>query len=102
MAEPLTLPDRATGVEEDLQEPRLFRVLLHNDDYTTMDFVVHVLQTVFGKNEAEAYAIMMQVHRQGVGQCGVYTAEIAETKVQLVHAMARKHEFPLRASMEEV
>ncbi len=102
MTEPLTLPGRSPVAEEEVQEPRLFRVLLHNDDYTTMDFVVHVLQTVFGKNEAEAHAIMMRVHREGVGECGIYTAEIAETKVQLVHSMARKHSFPLRASMEEV
>ncbi|BDV00121.1 ATP-dependent Clp protease adapter protein ClpS [Thermodesulfomicrobium sp. WS] len=102
MIDPVTLPTQDTQQEEELQEPRWYRVLLHNDDYTTMDFVVHVLQSVFGKTEAEAYAIMMRVHKEGIGECGVYTAEIAETKVQLVHSLARRNSFPLRASMEEV
>ena len=88
--------------DAEVQEPRMFRVLLHNDDYTTMDFVVQVLKIVFHKSEAEAAGIMLAVHKQGVGQCGVYTAEVAETKVGMVHALARKEGFPLRSSMEEV
>jgi ATP-dependent Clp protease adaptor protein ClpS len=83
------------------QEPRLFRVVLHNDDYTTMDFVVQVLETVFLKTPAEAFRIMMQVHVDGQGLCGFYPFEIAETKVGTVHDMARERGFPLRASLEE-
>lgn len=93
-------PDVA--IEDALQEPRQFKVLLHNDDYTTMDFVVEVLMKVFNKTENEAFGVMMNVHEKGVGLCGIYTAEVAETKVQLVHQMARKRSFPLRCSMEEV
>lgn len=83
------------------KEPARFKVLLINDDYTTMDFVVEVLETVFHKTAAEAFKIMMQVHTQGRGLCGVYTFEVAETKVDAVHELARQQGFPLRASMEE-
>lgn len=86
----------------EVREPRQFKVLLHNDDYTTMDFVVHVLRRVFRKSEDEAVRITMAVHKQGVGMCGVYTAEVAETKVETVHSMARSAGYPLRSSMEEV
>jgi ATP-dependent Clp protease adaptor protein ClpS len=81
--------------------PQLFKVVLHNDDYTTMEFVVRVLETVFNKPTAEAFRIMLQVHTQGRGICGAYTWEIAETKVGAVHELARSEGFPLRASMEE-
>ena len=95
-----------TGVVEkvrpDVKRPQLYKVILHNDDYTTMEFVVNILETVFNKPPAEAHRIMMQVHVQGHGVCGVYTYEVAETKVALVHEQAREHGFPLRASMEEV
>lgn len=86
----------------DVSEPGRFRVLLHNDDYTTMDFVVHVLKSIFKKSEPEAMRIMLAVHKEGVGVCGVYTAEVAETKVDTVHTMAKAAGFPLRASLEEV
>ncbi len=89
-------------VEEELKEPRQYKVLLHNDDYTTMEFVVHILKTVFHKSEREAVQIMLNVHRQGIGVCGIYPREIAETKVALVHKLARKEGFPLKCSMEEV
>ena len=85
----------------DLEEPRQFRVLLHNDNYTTMDFVVEVLETVFNKNAPEATNIMLNVHKQGIGVCGVFTAEVAETKVAIVHHLARQRSFPLRCSMED-
>ncbi|THB69312.1 MAG: ATP-dependent Clp protease adapter ClpS [Desulfovibrio sp.] len=88
--------------DHEVHEPRKFRVLIHNDDYTTMDFVVRVLQTVFHKNHIEATRIMLAVHKQGKGVCGIYTAEVAETKVSMVHSLARKEGFPLRCSMEEV
>jgi len=85
-----------------IQEPPLYKVLLHNDDYTTMDFVVMVLQTVFRKDTSEATRIMLNVHHQGVGVAGVYTREIGETKVAVVHDMARKNQYPLKCSLEKV
>jgi ATP-dependent Clp protease adaptor protein ClpS len=83
------------------QKPDLYRVMLHNDDYTTMQFVIEVLEEVFAKSPAEAFRIMMHVHTQGHGICGAYPFEVAETKVSLVHDRAKGAGFPLRASMEE-
>jgi ATP-dependent Clp protease adaptor protein ClpS len=91
-----------TRNREELQEPPLFKVLLHNDDYTTMDFVVTILETVFGKDTTEATQIMLNVHHQGHGVAGIYTREIGETKVAVVHRMARKNQFPLKCSLEKV
>jgi ATP-dependent Clp protease adaptor protein ClpS len=88
-------------VRDQQQTPRQFNVVLLNDDYSTMDFVVHVLESVFQKSPSEAYGIMMQVHVNGRGLAGVYTHEIAETKVDTVATMARDAGFPLRAIMEE-
>jgi ATP-dependent Clp protease adaptor protein ClpS len=93
--------DFESETEEDLDEPPMYKVLLHNDDYTTMEFVVEVLQKVFHKSPAEATRIMLLVHKSGTGVCGVYTAEMAETKVEMVHHLARKNGFPLQCSMEE-
>ena len=90
--------DQTRSAEE---RPRLYKVLLHNDDYTTMQFVMEVLQGIFLKSPAEAFRIMMHVHTHGTGMCGAYPHEIAETKVALVHEQARAAGFPLRASMEE-
>jgi len=87
--------------ETETRRPRLYKVLLHNDDYTTMEFVVEVLEGVFSKSPAEAFRIMMHVHVHGRGICGAYPYEIAETKVAQVHDVARERGFPLRASMEE-
>ena len=87
--------------ETETSEAPLFKVLLHNDDYTTMEFVVDLLETVFSKSQEEAQRIMMAVHTQGLAVCGTYPHEIAETKVAMVHDLARQHEFPLRASIEE-
>jgi len=86
--------------DKKLKRPRLYRVLLHNDDYTTREFVVHVLQAVFHKSENDAVRIMLHVHYNGIGVAGVYTREVAETKVRMVERMAREQEFPLRLSME--
>lgn len=83
-----------------LDEPPLYRVLLLNDDYTTMDFVVAVLQRVFHKSEGEATRIMLNVHQQGAGLCGLYPFEIAETKVDAVETLARENGFPLKCTME--
>ena len=87
--------------EKTPKEPPMYRVLLHNDDYTTMEFVVEVLQTVFHKSSMEATRIMLLVHRSGIGVCGIFTAEVAETKVELVLHLAKRSGFPLRCSMEE-
>ena len=83
------------------QEPAQYKVVLLNDDYTTMDFVVEVLETVFQKSPAEAHRIMMQVHLNGRGIAGVYPWEVAETKVETLTSMARHAEYPLRAAIEE-
>jgi ATP-dependent Clp protease adaptor protein ClpS len=83
------------------QKPRLYKVLLLNDDYTPMDFVVYVLEQFFNKPRAEAVNIMLQVHRRGVGVCGVYTYEVAETKVSQVMSFARQNEHPLQCTMEK-
>jgi ATP-dependent Clp protease adaptor protein ClpS len=86
--------------EEKLERPRLWRVLLHNDDYTTQEFVVWVLETVFRKPRAEAFTIMMSVHRSGLGVAGVYTHDVAETKLKTTRQMAEEQEFPLLVTME--
>jgi len=80
--------------------PRLWRVLLHNDDYTTQEFVVWVLESIFRKERAEAFDIMMCVHRTGMGIAGVYTHDVAETKVKTTRQLAEEHEFPLLVTME--
>ena len=85
---------------DEVKEPPLFKVILLNDDYTTMDFVVEILETIFHKQPAEAHRIMMMVHTQGKGLCGVYPFEVAETKVATVIDRARESGFPLRAAME--
>ena len=90
----------ATRDKEKVKQPRLYRVLLHNDDYTTREFVVYVLQTVFHKSENDAVRVMLHVHHNGVGVAGVYSYEVAETKLRTVEQMAREQEFPLRLSME--
>ena len=83
------------------KRPKLFHVVLLNDDYTTMEFVVQVLEGVFDKGPAEAHRIMMEVHTRGRGVCGAYTWEVAETKVETVHELARGEGYPLRAGIEE-
>ena len=86
--------------EASTKKPPLYRVLFHNDDYTTMEFVVSVLMTVFMHDEASAFEVMMRVHTNGVGVAGVYTREIAETKVAQTVALARKSDFPLEVTLE--
>jgi len=82
-------------------EPPMYRVLLHNDDFTTMDFVVQILMEVFHKTLEEATRIMLNVHRKGVGLCGIYIYEVAETKVEMVQSLARAHQYPLKCTMEK-
>lgn len=90
----------ATEIERKVERPRLYKVLLHNDNYTTMEFVVLVLTTVFRHSEAEAVRIMLHVHQRGVGVAGVYSYEVAETKAKKVVDLARENEFPLRCAVE--
>ncbi len=84
-----------------LQEPAMYRVVLHNDDYTSMDFVVSVLIKIFHKNHEEAERIMIKIHEKGSAICGVYTYEIAQTKTDQVKQLAKQNGFPLLATMEE-
>jgi ATP-dependent Clp protease adaptor protein ClpS len=98
-------PDFDTDVlvesETKLEKPKLFRVLLHNDDYTTMEFVVFILQAVFHRSDAEAVVIMLKVHNEGVGTAGVYTYEVAKMKAEKAMNIAQAREFPLLCTVEE-
>ncbi len=87
-------------INEKITEPPMYKVLLHNDNYTTMEFVVEILIAVFKKSYEDANRIMLNVHNHGVGICGVYTYEVAETKVETVHSHAKRNEFPLKSSFE--
>jgi len=88
--------------EERLQEPNLYQVFLHNDNYTSMDFVVMILTTIFHKSSDQSQSIMMAVHKRGFGIAGIYPLEIAETKIQQAENLAREAEFPLRLTLQEV
>jgi ATP-dependent Clp protease adaptor protein ClpS len=89
-----------TRTRQALKRPPLYKVLLHNDNYTTREFVVAVLREVFHKGESEAVQIMLHVHYNGMGVAGIYTFDVAETKIRTVEKLARENEFPLRLSME--
>ena len=97
--------ERQTGVvvksKPKTKKPSMYKVLLLNDDYTPMEFVVHVLERFFNKTREEATRVMLHVHQKGVGICGVYTFEVAETKVTQVMDFARKHQHPLQCVMEK-
>ena len=90
-----------TRTKPKTKKPSLYKVLLLNDDYTPMEFVVHVLERFFGKTQDEATNIMLHVHQKGVGVCGVYTYEVAETKVTQVMDFSRSHHHPLQCTMEK-
>ena len=90
-----------TKPKERLKKPKLYKVLFHNDDYTTMEFVVWVLMSVFHHDESTATGIMLHVHKTGFGVAGVFPRDVAETRAAKVEALARAHEFPLRCSVEE-
>ncbi len=94
--------ESAVDSKAELEEPRMFRVILHNDHYTTMDFVVELLTGVFHKPGAEATRIMLDVHKKGIGIVGVYPLDIAATKVAQVDILAKQRQFPLKCSYEEV
>jgi ATP-dependent Clp protease adaptor protein ClpS len=91
------LPEKKTKLEK----PKLFKVILHNDDFTTMDFVVFVLEYVFSRSEAEAVAIMLSVHNSGIGVAGIYPYEIANMKCQKAINLAKSREYPLLCTVEE-
>jgi ATP-dependent Clp protease adaptor protein ClpS len=93
--------EAVTESKKKLEKPRPYKILLHNDDYTTMEFVVRILQYVFLKNHTEAIQIMLDVHKKGTGLAGIYPLEVAETKVALVEGLARQSEYPLKCTMEE-
>lgn len=86
---------------EQVSTPSLYKVLMHNDDYTTMEFVIEVLQNIFHKSSTEAEKIMLNIHFQGLGHCGTFPYAIAETKADQARLKARKSGFPLRCSLEE-
>lgn len=102
MTKTLTPPqlDNVTGKQQRSEKPSMFKVFMHNDDYTTMDFVIEVLQSIFHKESAEATFLMLQIHRRGQALCGLYPFEIAETKVAKVHKQARAAGFPLRCTLD--
>lgn len=87
--------------KQKVSRPKRYKVLLLNDHYTTMEFVVDILVQVFRRSESEAYTIMLSVHENGIGVAGVYIKAIAEAKIQMVHDLARDHQFPLRCTMEQ-
>lgn len=90
----------STRERKETKEPPLYQVILLNDNYTTMEFVVAILEKVFNKSKSEATQIMLNVHHEGSGVAGVYTKEIGETKISIVSELARKNDFPLRCSLE--
>ena len=90
-----------TKTKPQTKRPNLYRVLILNDDYTPMEFVVHVIERFFGKDHEAATRIMLHVHHHGMGECGIYTYEVAETKVTQVMDFARKHQHPLQCVMEK-
>jgi len=98
---PQNLPEGDVKNDQEIREPKMYRVILHNDDYSTMDFVIEVLISIFHKPAADATRIMLDVHKKGMGICGVYTYDIAATRVARVHRLAKKREFPLKCSLEE-
>ena len=98
---PQDLPEGDVKNDQEIREPKMYRVILHNDDYSTTDFVIEVLISIFHKPAADATRIMLDVHKKGMGICGVYTYDIAATRVARVHQLAKKREFPLKCSLEE-
>ena len=98
------LPDRQeetiTEIDEEVTEPPMYKVLLHNDDFTTKAFVVEILMGIFNKSQEEATHLMWHIHKNGIGVCGIYPLEVAETKIAQVTALAREYGYPLKSTME--
>jgi ATP-dependent Clp protease adaptor protein ClpS len=94
--------DHGLALDEKVDEPKEYKVLIHNDDYTPMDFVIFVLKKFFSKGEAEATAIMLDVHNKGTGLAGTYSYEVAETKVSQANQFSKNNQYPLKTSYEEV
>ena len=95
-------PDFDLDVENQTAEPKKYKVLLLNDDYTPMDYVIFVLKKFFTKNETDAYAIMLDVHNKGAGIAGIYSFEVAETKVSQVNKLSKENQYPLKSTLEEI
>ena len=98
---PQNLPEGDVKNDQEIRKPKMYRVILHNDDYSTMDFVIEVIISIFHKPAADATRIMLDVHTKGKGICGVYSYDIAATRVARVHQLAKKRQFPLKCSIEE-
>lgn len=93
--------DVLTESETKLEKPKLFKVILHNDDFTTMEFVIFILKQVFMRSDAEAFTIMLKVHNEGIGVAGIYTYEIAQMKAEKAMNLSKAHEYPLLCTVEE-
>ncbi len=93
--------DVLTESETRLEKPKLYKVILHNDDFTTMEFVVFILKQVFMRSDAEAFTIMLKVHSEGIGIAGVYAYEIAQMKAEKAMNLSKEHEYPLLCTVEE-
>ena len=93
--------DVLTESETKLEKPKMYKVVLHNDDFTTMEFVVFILKTVFTRSDAEAFTIMLKVHNEGVGIAGVYSFEVANMKAEKAMNLSKSHEYPLLCTVEE-
>lgn len=93
-------PEIAVAEKTKIEEPKMYKVVLHNDDYTSMEFVIHVLMKFFGKSYDDAHAVMLRVHNDGVGICGIYTFEVAESKSAKVNRYSRGKGHPLKSSIE--
>lgn len=100
MANPKSNTGTLSRTDQEVEHPRKYKVIFHNDDYTTQEFVVSVLMSVFHRDEATAFQIMMHVHEKGFGVAGIYTREVGETKVAQTIALARKNDFPLELTLE--
>ena len=93
-------PGVAIADKVELEKPKMYKVLMHNDDYTTMEFVIHALMKFFSKNYDEAHAIMLSIHNEGIGMCGIYTYEVAESKSSKVNRYSKGKGHPLKTSIE--
>lgn len=100
--DPNLTTDESQQTKKNTQEPCLYKVIMHNDDYTPMAFVVSILQIVFQKNEQESTELMLEIHTKGSGVCGIYPYEVAHTKVVQIEQLAEQNEHPLRCTMEEI